>query len=132
MMGRGRSHNGRRFTGKQSLRIGSENCICSKCGYQEPHHRGIPCRDRLCPVCHAVLSRSAVQETVSQEIKNPVKKKTMELPKVNPEICTGCGGCMDVCPMDAITLVNGVAVIDQTICRNCRVCVNECPVDAIS
>lgn len=132
MLGRGRSHNGKRFTGKQQMHVESENCICAKCGYQEPHYRGIPCRDRQCPVCHAVLSRNAVQETVSQEIKNPIKKKAMDLPKVNPEICTGCGGCMDVCPMDAIALVDGVAVIDRSICRNCRVCVNECPVDAIS
>ena len=132
MLGRGRSNRGGRFTGKQQLRFGSEKCICPKCGYQEPHHRGVPCRDRVCPVCNAVLSRNAAQEPVSQEIKNPVKNKAVEFPKVNPEICIGCGNCIAVCPRDAISLVDGVAVIDQSICRNCRVCVKECPVHAIS
>jgi len=26
----------------------------------------------------------------------------MDFPKVNPDICTGCGICVDSCPMDAI------------------------------
>jgi len=56
----------------------------------------------------------------------------MDFPKVNPDICTGCGICADSCPMEAITLVNDVAIIATDKCSNCRVCVDDCPNEAIN
>lgn len=56
----------------------------------------------------------------------------MEELKVDVEICTGCGVCIDVCPMDAIDLVDGVAHINNEECSNCRACESQCPVEAIS
>jgi len=55
----------------------------------------------------------------------------MDYPKVNPDICTGCGSCVEMCPMEAIELINDTATIDETKCSNCRLCVTECPVEAI-
>jgi ferredoxin len=55
----------------------------------------------------------------------------MDYPKVNPELCTGCEICMEICPMEAIEMVNGIAKIDQIKCSNCRLCVRECPLEAI-
>ncbi len=52
--------------------------------------------------------------------------------KVNKEKCTGCGLCVDACPMDAIKLENDEAKVDEDICTECGVCVEECPNDAIS
>ncbi|MGD2175655.1 MAG: 4Fe-4S binding protein [Candidatus Brocadiaceae bacterium] len=51
---------------------------------------------------------------------------------VDEDECTGCGICEDVCPVEAVTLVNGVASIDQEECTECLTCVDECPVEAIS
>jgi Fe-S-cluster-containing hydrogenase component 2 len=56
----------------------------------------------------------------------------MNFPTVNKDECTGCGACTDVCPMEAIELVEGIAQIDNDNCSNCRACVDECPVEAIS
>jgi len=51
--------------------------------------------------------------------------------KINMDRCTGCGSCIDVCPMDAISLADGKAVIDLDKCANCHACESVCPVDAI-
>ncbi|MDD4193098.1 MAG: 4Fe-4S binding protein [Mangrovibacterium sp.] len=55
----------------------------------------------------------------------------MDFPKINLDRCTGCGSCVGVCPMDAISLAKGKAVIDLDQCANCHACESVCPVDAI-
>jgi ferredoxin len=52
--------------------------------------------------------------------------------KVDDQKCTGCGACVDVCPVDAITLSHDKAVIDRSVCTACGQCVEECPNEAIS
>jgi MinD superfamily P-loop ATPase len=56
----------------------------------------------------------------------------MDFPKVKPEKCTGCGTCVESCSMQAIKLINDIAVIDTTICGSCWICVSDCPMEAIS
>lgn len=51
--------------------------------------------------------------------------------KVNPDKCIGCTACITVCPVDAIHMVEGKALIDQETCIECSACVLECPVEAI-
>jgi len=51
--------------------------------------------------------------------------------KVNAEECVGCENCVPVCPVEAISMVEGKAVIDQETCTECGTCIEECPVDAI-
>ena len=51
--------------------------------------------------------------------------------KVDIETCTGCGNCVEVCPADAITIEDGIAVVDEEACTDCGACANECPVEAI-
>ncbi len=51
---------------------------------------------------------------------------------VDVEKCTGCGTCVDVCPVEAITVENDVAVVDEAECVECGACADECPNDALS
>ncbi len=50
---------------------------------------------------------------------------------VDAEQCIGCGACVDVCPVEAISMTD-VAVIDAGECIDCGSCVEECPQEAIS
>lgn len=49
------------------------------------------------------------------------------------EACTGCGLCMNQCPVNAIKMVEDSVtghykpVIDNTKCINCKKCLNNCP-----
>jgi ferredoxin len=56
----------------------------------------------------------------------------MDYPKVDPEVCTGCGICVDSCLEEAITFVDDIATININKCVNCCVCINDCPNEAIS
>jgi ferredoxin len=50
---------------------------------------------------------------------------------VDEELCACCGICVDVCPMQAITL-DGRVVIDSSRCTACGACIAECPDQALS
>lgn len=50
---------------------------------------------------------------------------------VDPEICSACYGCFEVCPKGAIEISNRQVAIDPALCEDCRDCVAECGTGAI-
>jgi len=46
--------------------------------------------------------------------------------------CTGCGTCVDTCPVEALKLENDKAVVDADTCIDCGTCVDDCPEGAIT
>ncbi len=67
-------------------------------------------------------------------IMSPVHT-TNFLPYINTETCNGCGKCVSVCPVEAMTLVSAndpnkpnmkVAKVDEELCLGCAVCVRAC------
>jgi len=51
---------------------------------------------------------------------------------VEADECTGCMTCVDICPVEAISMNDDdVAEIDQDECTECASCLEECPVEAI-
>lgn len=51
---------------------------------------------------------------------------------VDPARCTGCGDCVEACPIEAIELLNGLAHIDAGACVECGACADACRRRAIS
>ena len=45
--------------------------------------------------------------------------------------CVGCGDCVEVCPVNAIEIIDGKAVIDAEKCIDCEICIRSCTYDAI-
>jgi ferredoxin len=54
--------------------------------------------------------------------------------RVDEALCTGCGACIDECPVGAITQVNGTVMIDSALCDGCgssdeardKLCIDIC------
>ena len=51
---------------------------------------------------------------------------------VDRELCNACEECIDVCPTEAISMVDGKAQVDPDECTECYACVDPCPEDAIT
>ena len=41
--------------------------------------------------------------------------------------CLGYGSCVKACPYEAISIVNGIAVVDKDKCKACGKCLKVCP-----
>lgn len=50
---------------------------------------------------------------------------------IDPEACTGCEACVDICPESAIKMNEGKPVINQIVCSGCGACIPECPENAL-
>lgn len=74
------------------------------------------------------------------EYEDHIKKKLCSAGKCNaflplyidPEACTGCEECMDVCPVDCIEGKSGyIHMIDHLDCTKCGKCIEVCESEAI-
>ena len=68
-------------------------------------------------------------------IFNPVHT-TNFIPELHEGNCTGCGKCINACPVEAMALVSAnhpqhplrkKALLDEKICLGCGICVRACP-----
>ena len=51
---------------------------------------------------------------------------------VDKNKCIGCGSCVQLCPVNAISFDgDGKAIIDPNLCIKCGTCEASCPVQAI-
>jgi len=65
---------------------------------------------------------------------------TNYIPEIHSENCNGCGKCVTVCPVEAMTLVSAndprrpnmkLARLEKHLCLGCGLCVQSCPKDSI-
>ena len=58
-------------------------------------------------------------------------KEVFEMPWIDQESCTGCGICVEKCPVDAISMEIEEAEINMAECIRCGICHDVCPQDSV-
>ena len=70
-----------------------------------------------CPLCCLWCSNPESQNKASQLM-------------FRADRCTGCGACISVCPVGAISFHGKIVQNDRTVCTGCGACAAVCPQDA--
>lgn len=99
--------------------------------------RGLPVVDTArctgCGICVRECPRSAagLLALIPDTATVVVRCSSHETAKARRAACTmcciGCRKCEKVCPSGAITVVDGLAVVDPSMCSGCLACVEACP-----
>jgi len=64
-------------------------------------------------------------------IPRDVLMATYFLRETDEDRCTGCGACVEICPVGALKMEDGTPVADKEWCIGCGVCAVPCPSDAV-
>jgi uncharacterized protein (DUF362 family)/NAD-dependent dihydropyrimidine dehydrogenase PreA subunit len=76
------------------------------------------------------LSGDAISH--NQAAQDLLIKRSQLLPQADPDLCTGCGTCVDQCPVSALSIENGIPKVDHKSCITCFCCQEICPEKAIA
>lgn len=68
----------------------------------------------------------------SQQSQELLQSRIELLPLVDSATCTGCGTCVEHCPVQALSLVDDLPLVDKDLCITCFCCQEICPDKAIS
>ncbi|MCD6117739.1 DUF362 domain-containing protein [bacterium] len=63
--------------------------------------------------------------------KGKLKQHSAMKPKIKHKFCTGCGVCVEWCPVDCITMSDGKATINREECIGCGECLAVCRFGAV-
>ncbi|MGE5255457.1 MAG: NAD(P)-binding protein [Hyphomicrobiales bacterium] len=71
---------------------------------------------------------AAAGEAVALLAKGTVRTRA-EISIIDPDLCSGCRSCLEVCPYSAIGFDEGraVAVVNEALCQGCGSCAATCP-----
>jgi len=69
---------------------------------------------------------------LAPEVKETHEFKGGRVAELNESACTGCGICVEHCRFDALSMKDGLAVVDSVACEGCGVCGLVCPTEAFS
>jgi len=68
----------------------------------------------------------------NKNIQEVLRSRAILRPQADPELCTGCGTCVEQCPVSALSINKGLPVVDAAVCITCFCCQEICPEKAIT
>lgn len=88
---------------------------------------------RLEPVPDFKVPPLGGEASGSPEVRQLFAKRLGMRPRPDPDLCTGCGTCVDQCPAAALRMDEdaGLPQVDEKMCIACFCCQEMCPEKAI-
>jgi uncharacterized protein (DUF362 family)/NAD-dependent dihydropyrimidine dehydrogenase PreA subunit len=84
------------------------------------------------PVPHFKLPPLGGEALASnQTVQEVLENKSRLVPRPDPERCTGCGVCVEQCPVEALAMENEMPRVDPEVCITCFCCQEMCPEKAM-
>lgn len=68
----------------------------------------------------------------NEAVRTFLHEKTLMRPQADPELCTGCGTCVDQCPVSALSMDDNLPQVAADTCITCFCCQEICPEKAIT
>ncbi len=68
----------------------------------------------------------------NETIQALIHGRTLLRPQADPDWCTGCGTCIEQCPVSALSMCDNLPQVDPDICITCFCCQEICPEKAIT
>ncbi len=65
-----------------------------------------------------------------RKIPRDILMATYFMRETDEEECTGCGECVEICPVDVLEIQDELPVVDEEWCIGCGVCATVCPTGA--
>ncbi|MGB5159627.1 MAG: 4Fe-4S dicluster domain-containing protein [Thermoanaerobaculia bacterium] len=91
----------------------------------------------ICNCCGCCCEAMIAQRRFA--VLNPIHTSNY-LPEIDQDLCNGCTKCVQVCPVEAMSMVSAndphhpklrEAKLDEQVCLGCGVCVHNCSLEAI-
>lgn len=70
--------------------------------------------------------------TQNEGMQETIRQRILLRPEPDPLRCSGCGTCVDQCPVSALSMHNGMPQVDGSACITCFCCQEVCPEKAIT
>jgi len=68
----------------------------------------------------------------NEAMQSMIHNRTLLRPQADTEKCTGCGTCIDHCPVSALSMIDNIPQVDAETCIACFCCQEMCPERAIT
>ena len=68
----------------------------------------------------------------NKPLQDWLQRLTLLLPQADPELCTGCGTCVDQCAAMALSMNENLPQVDADSCITCFCCQEICPEKAMN
>jgi len=89
-------------------------------------------RDEVTYICNCCICSCGVLRSIVEYGNKTSIASSDFYASVNEILCSGCEICVDRCQFKAISINDGISVVDVSNCYGCGLCVSACAEEAIS
>ncbi len=68
----------------------------------------------------------------NKNIQEVLRSRAILRPQADPKLCSGCGACVEQCPVSALSMRDPLPQVDANLCITCFCCQEICPEKAMT